>query len=292
MDVIIEQYFDFSIMDRQLRRDHRGLLADDPALDHRRSARADLGAGPRAAPAASRQGAGACARGDDRLHRRVPRYPHAAGPAACLGQPRRVRGGGCDPAGHRDPELVRQARPLLVRDHRAHGHLRRLHGRGLPRRDRGGAARADGGGSLARDEPRSGDASGDRPPGGAQGDSAAAERLHRPDEGHLAGQRDRLHRGRPGRARHPVGDLQQLGPDARRDPVPAGDHPAGATRRHADRSPAGAHLADRRWRGHSDSHSRDDARPAQPGGPSDAGADAEARGGRRRASASSRCCAE
>ena len=38
-----------------------------------------------------------------------------------------------------------------------------------------------------------------------KGDPAASQRLHRADEGHLAGQRDRCDRGRPGRARHPGG---------------------------------------------------------------------------------------
>ena len=51
-------------------------------------------------------------------------------------------------------------------------HLRRLHGRGLPGRDRSGAERPDGGGALARDEPRPGDAQRDRPAGGPQGDPA------------------------------------------------------------------------------------------------------------------------
>ena len=54
--------------------------------------------------------------------------------------------------------------------------------------------RADGGRALARHEPRPGDALRDRPAGGPQGDPAAAQRLHRADEGHLAGQRDRAPR--------------------------------------------------------------------------------------------------
>ena len=64
----------------------------------------------------------------------------------------------------RDPERARAAHlagpdiAVLVGRDGADAHLRRLHGRGLPGRDRGGAARPDGGGAIARDEPRPGDA--------------------------------------------------------------------------------------------------------------------------------------
>ena len=59
-------------------------------------------------------------------------------------------------------------------------------------------------------EPRPGDALRDRPPGGAQGDPAAAQRLHRADEGHLARRHPRRARGGPGRLRHPDRADQRL----------------------------------------------------------------------------------
>ena len=63
------------------------------------------------------------------------------------------------------PALARQTRQLLVRDHGADARLRRLHGRGLPGRDRSRPARPDGSRPIARDEPLPGDAQRDRPAG-------------------------------------------------------------------------------------------------------------------------------
>ena len=119
-------------------------------------------------------------------------------------------------------------------------HLRRLHGRGLSRRDRGRAPGADGGGAVAGDEPRPGDAIRDRPPGGPQGDPAAPQRLHCADEGHLARRVPRRARGGPGRSRRPERALQRLGARARRDPLPDRHDPARAAGRLADLARAGS----------------------------------------------------
>ena len=56
------------------------------------------------------------------------------------------------------PTWLGQTSPFWYGVIGADAHLRRLHGRGLPGRDRGGAPGPDGGGPLARDEPRPGDA--------------------------------------------------------------------------------------------------------------------------------------
>ena len=137
MDVIIEQYFDFSLMIDEFDRGPRGLLADDPAVGLRRRPVAALGPGARGAAPAPRQSAGAGSGADDRLHRRLPGHPPAAGPPARLGQLRRARARGRDPAGDRHTHVPRQAGPLLVRRDGADDHLRRLHGRGVPGGDRG-----------------------------------------------------------------------------------------------------------------------------------------------------------
>ena len=75
----------------------------------------------------------------------------------------------------------------------------------------------------------------DRPAGRAQGDPAASERLHRPDEGHVPGRDPRRARGGPGRIRRPDRADQRLRADARRADVPRDHDPAGAAGRLADR---------------------------------------------------------
>ena len=65
--------------------------------------------------------------------------------------------------------------------------------------NRGRSARADGGGAGTGHEPRAGDAPRDRPAGGQARRPAAAQRLHRADEGHVAHRGDRAARGRGGR---------------------------------------------------------------------------------------------
>ena len=81
-----------------------------------------------------------------------------------------------------------------------------------------------------------------------QGDPAAPQRLHRPDEGHLARRGARRRRGRQGRPGRADRVLQRVGAGARRADVPRRDDPARAGRRRPDRAPAGANLAERRWR--------------------------------------------
>ena len=72
------------------------------------------------------------------------------------------------------------------------------------------------------------DAARDRPAGGPTGDPTDAERLHRAHEGHLARPGDRTRRGRAGRPRGAGGDVQQLGPHARRADVHRRDDSARA----------------------------------------------------------------
>ncbi len=223
MDFIRQYYFDFGVMGDYFSPRPRRLLADAEALDRGRHPLADLGPGPGGAAAAAGQGAGAGALADDRLHRRLPRHSPADRPAARLGRAQLALRAG---RRRRDPRLPRQADmarrddPLLVRRDLAHDHLRRLHGRGLPGGDRGGPRRPDGSGPLDRHEPRQGNALRDRPSGRSQGDPAAAQRLHRADEGHLPGQHPRRSRGRLRRPSGPVRDLQRLRPDPGRDPLP------------------------------------------------------------------------
>ena len=78
-------------------------------------------------------------------------------------------------------------------------------------------------------------------------DPAAAQRLHRADEGHLAGGRDRAARGRRGRPDGPGRDVQQLRADARGADVPRGDPAARPDRRPLHRARPGA-LRSAGWR--------------------------------------------
>ncbi len=245
----------------------RRLLADREALDHLRGPLAGLGVGARRAAPASGAGAGAGALGDDRLHRRLPRHPAVAGAPPAVGLPLRRAERGRDPERARAPDLVRRDLAVLVGRDGPDDHLRRVHGRGLPRRNRGRSARADGGGAFARHEPRAVDALRDRPPGRAQGDPAAAERLHRPDEGHVPGRDPRRARGGPGRVRRPDRADQRLGADARRADVPRDHDPARPPGRLADRQPAAQDRARRRALGRRAGRRRASAGPPAVGWP-------------------------
>ena len=98
----------------------------------------------------------------DRVHRHLARHPAAARDPPDRRQP---AGAGLPADVAARSRLLRQAGHLLVRRDGDHAHLRRLLRRGLPRGPRGRALRADGGGPIARDEPRAGHAPRDRPAG-------------------------------------------------------------------------------------------------------------------------------
>jgi hypothetical protein len=232
---------------RQLRRDPRRLLAHREALSRVGGVVPTLGLSPRGAAAASGTGAGACARDRDRVHRHLSGHPAPAGPVPSVRFPVRGSSGGTNPGGDRTTDVVRRDFAVLVWRDLADDHVRRVHGGGLPGRDRGDPGWTDGGGALARDEPWPVDALRDRPAGSAYGDPAAAQRLHRADEGHLAGQRDRRARGGAGRIRHPDGGVQRLRSGSWRAVLPRGHDPAGEARRPPDRPPA-AKDREGRWR--------------------------------------------
>ncbi len=183
---------------------------------------------------------------DDRLYRHLPRRPGAAHHPARGRQPRRALrrlpgtgDPGVLPRWIGVPDWFGQPSPFwygvfaLVLTYGAY--LAEVYRAGIE----AVPGRPDGGRSLARHEPRPGDAQGDRPAGHPQGDSASAQRLHRADEGHDPGQRDRFDRGRAGRPRHPVGDVQQLVADAGSDPFRPRHDPAGSDRRRAHLQTAG-----------------------------------------------------
>ncbi len=74
------------------------------------------------------------------------------------------------------------------------------------------------------------------PQGGAQHHPAAAQRLHRAAEGHLAGGRARRDRGQPGREHLRLDGLQLFELHGCGDPVPDPDDPAGPVHRPAHRA--------------------------------------------------------
>ena len=279
MDVIIEQYFDLNIISDNFSRRPRGLLADAPALGDRRRAVAGLGAGPGPAAPDSGQGDGAGPRPGDRLHRRLPRHPAAAGPAAGLGQLRGARGRGRD-SGDRSGSPD---------------------GSGSPTRSGTGSSRSRS--PTAPTWPRSTGPGSRRCPSGqmeaarslGMSHGQAMRQVIVPQavrkvippllNDFIALMKDTSLVSVIGFVevvqvgpRRPVGDLQQLGADPGGDLLPAGHDPAGAAGRPADRPPAGAHLAERR-RSRPEPHRRRRRRPGRPEGRSDGRADAEAGGG-------------
>src|ERR1700742_455617 len=124
--------------------------------------RAHLGARARGDPADAGEKIAALPLPDDRLHRRPAGDPPADHHPGDLGRRPLPH---LPAERHPHPRVVRQAGPILVRGGGSGLRLWRLHGRGLPGRDRSGAERPDGGGALARDEPFAGDAPHRRPPG-------------------------------------------------------------------------------------------------------------------------------
>ena len=99
-------------------------------------------------------------------------------------------------------------RRVLLGARRAHAPVLGVRLGGLPGGHRFDPPEPGRRGPVARAEPAPGDALRRRAAGRPAGDPAAAQRLHRPPEGHGAGQRPRRGGDLPGRPDPPVGDVQ------------------------------------------------------------------------------------